>query len=222
MREKQLFGSYYVVMFFLLFLFILSTLLDDNNRNMLLKEDGPIEIISACLHFFCFLLVVMKGGGAFFKAYPYFTILPLIFGCRELDLDNKFTTTGILKITFFTRHDIPLHEKAIGFVVIFSIAVLVAMMVKKHFWPLVTELEKRSAIGVGVIMTIFIIIASNTLDGLGRKTKSLGWQLHPLILKYSSVAEEIVELGIPILMILMFSYYFSAKSRPAKAQAFSS
>lgn len=222
MSEKQLMVSYYIVMILLFLLFISSTALDDTTRNMLLKEEGPVEIVSAALHFICFFVIVLRGGAAFFKKYPYFTILPLLFGFRELDFDNKFTTTGILKIKFFTRPDVPLYEKTIGFVVIFSIVVLVSMMIKKHFWPLVAELKKRSAIGVGVIMTIFIIIASNTLDGLGRKTKSLGWELHPLILKYSSVAEEIVELGIPILMILMFSYYFSAKSRHAKAQAFSS
>lgn len=216
MSEKQLMVSYYIVMIFLFLLFISSTTLDDHTRNMMLKEEGPIEIVSASLHFICFTLVAIKGGVVFFKRYPYFTLFPLLFGFRELDFDNKFTTTGILKIKFFTRPDVPLYEKAIGFMVIFSIVVLVAMMIKKHFWPLVTELKKRSAIGVGVIMTIFIIIASNTLDGLGRKTKSMGLELHPLILKYSSVAEEIVELGIPILMILMFSYYFSIKSNNLK------
>lgn len=222
MSEKQLMVSYYIVMIFLFLLFISSTTLDDTTRNMLLKEEGPIEIVSAALHFICFFVIALKGGSAFFKKFPYFNILPLLFGFRELDFDNKFTTTGILKIKFFTRSDVPLYEKAIGFVVIFSVVVLVAMMIKKHFWPLVTELKKRSPIGIGVIMTIVIIIASNTLDGLGRKTKSLGWELHPLILKYSSVAEEIVELGIPILMILMFSYYFRAKSRNVKAPTFSS
>ena len=216
MSEKQLMVSYYIVMTFLFLLFISSTILDDSTRNMLLKEKGPIEIVSASLHFICFFLVVIKGGIAFFKAYPYFTILPLLFGFRELDFDVKFTTTGILKIKFFTRSDIPLYEKAIGFIIILSVVMLVLMMIKNHFRPLLTELKKRSVIAIGVVMTIFIIIASNTLDGLGRKTKSMGLELHPLILKYSSVAEEIVELGIPILMILMFSYYFSVKSKDLK------
>lgn len=221
MSEKQLMISYYIVMIFLFLLFIFSTTLDDTTRNVMLKEEGPIEIVSAALHFICFFVVVLKGGIVFLKKYPYFTLIPLIFGFRELDFDNKFTTTGFLKIKFFTRPDIPLYEKAFGFAVISFFVILVIMMIKNHFWLLLTELKKRSAIGIGVVMTIAIIIASNTLDGLGRKTKSMGLELHPLILKYSSVAEEIVELGIPILMILMFSYYFRAKSRNVKTPTLS-
>lgn len=222
MSEKQLMVSYYVLMAFLLLIFIFSTLIDDNSRKVLLMEKGPIEIISASLHFICFFLVIIKGGIAFSKVYPYFSTLPLLFGFRELDFDVKFTTTGILKIRFFTRSDVPLYEKVIGFIIILSVVMLVLMMIKKQFKPFMEELKKRSAIGIGAFLTIAIIIGSNLLDGLGRKTKSMGLELHPLILKYSSVAEEIIELGIPILMILMFSYYFSASSRQAKTHDFSS
>lgn len=208
MTEKQLMTSYYVTMAVLILFFAFCTTLDDATRHMLLKEGGPVEVPSAILHFVCFALVAFKGGYPYFRKYPYFTIMPLVFGMRELDFDKRFTTTGLFKSRFYLRPDVPLHEKIIGAIIILTIAVLVVMMLRRHAKVFFIGLRNRSVIAIGAALTIFLAVSFKTLDGLERKCRGLGLQLNEIVACYSSPAEEILELGIPIIMILTFIHYF--------------
>lgn len=215
MNEKRLLGSFCATMALLLLFFALCTTLDEPTRKLLLKEGGPVEVPSAILHFVCFALVAIRGGTSFFRRYPYFTLMPLLFGMRELDFDKRFTTTGIFKSRFYLRPDVPLPEKVIGAMVILAIATLLLMMLRNHAREFFIELGNRSVIAIGAALTIFLAVASKSLDGLERKFRGLGLQLNQVVATYSSPLEEILELGIPIIMILTFSYYFSRQRDPA-------
>lgn len=218
MNETWLRMSYYVTMALLLLLFVLCTMLDQAAMKALLKEGGPVEVPSAILHFVCFALVALRGGTPFFRKYPYFTIMPLLFGMRELDFDKRFTTTGLFKSRFYLRPDVPLHEKMIGAVIILTIAVLVVMMLRRHAKDFFIGLRNRSVIAMGAALTIFLAASSKSLDGLERKCRGLGFQLNQVVATYSSPLEEILELGIPIIMILTFSYYFRQQRISAASQ----
>jgi hypothetical protein len=202
----------------LLLFFALCTTLDEATRKMLLREGGPIELPSAILHFACFALVVVKGGGSFFRKYPYFTLMPMLFGMRELDFDKRFTTTGIFKSRFYLRPDVPLHEKLIGAMVILTIAVLVVMMLRNHAREFVIQLRNRSVTATGAAITLALCVSSKTLDGLERKCRGLGFQLNEVVAAFSSPAEEILELGIPVIMILAFSHYFNQQRQSSASQ----
>lgn len=218
MNEKRLMMSYYATMALLLLFFAFCTTLDETTRKLLLKEGGPVEVPSAILHFVCFALVAVRGGTSFFRRYPYFTLMPLIFGMRELDFDKRFTTTGIFKSRFYLRPDVPLHEKIIGALVILAISTLVLMMLRDHARDFFTALKNRSVIAVGAALTIFLAVGSKSLDGLERKCRGLGFQLNQVVATYSSPLEEILELGIPIIMILTFSYDFRQQRISAASQ----
>ena len=209
LHDNRLFKSMVVLIFLLLVLFAFSTTLGDTTRKALLSEDGPVEIASAVLYFVCCAYVLLKGGFGFFQRFPYLVVIPMLFGMRELDFDKRFTTIGVLKSKFYVSPLVPLHTKllvvALGLVVI----ALILLMLKRHFADFWDGVRNRTAFGWGMLLVLAMLVVSKSLDGLERKCTSLGVAVSPLIAKYSSVAEEIIELGIPVMMLLLFSHYFN-------------
>ena len=208
-EEKNILYCFLVVLISLLLLFVFSTTLDDATRKALLSEDGPVEIASAVLYFVCCAYVLLKGGFAFFQRFPYLVVIPMLFGMRELDFDKRFTAIGVLKSKFYVSPLVPLHTKllviALGLVVI----AMILLMLKRHFAVFWDGVRNRTAFGWGMLLVLVMLVVSKSLDGLERKCTSLGVAVSPLIAKYSSVAEEIIELGIPVMMLLLFSHYFN-------------
>lgn len=209
MAERNLLRAYGVCLVGLVILFVFSTTLNDDSRKLLLKEGGPVEVASAVLYLVCVAYALFKGGVVYFKKYPYFVTIPLVFALRELDFGKRFTTVGLLKSKFVFSPLVPLHEKLIGIPILVLIALMLVLMFKNHLREFWAEFRKGSAVGIGMALMIGLIVVSKSLDGLERKCNSLGLAISPLIAKYSSVAEEILELGIPVIMLLLFSHYFN-------------
>jgi hypothetical protein len=216
LKDKKYFTCMRVTLILLLLLFACSTILDDTSRKQLLKEGGPVEVASAVLYLVCVAYALLKGGFVFFKERPYFIVIPLVFALRELDFDKRFTTVGLLKSKFVFSPLVPLHEKLIGIPILALIALMLMLMLmlmlKRHLRECWDELKKGSVAGVGVALVISLIVVSKTFDGLERKCTSFGLTVSPLIAKYSSVVEEILELGIPVIMLLLFNHYFSHRN----------
>lgn len=216
--EKYVFISGGIVFFVLMLLFLFSTTLDNATRKALLSEDGPVEIASAALYFVCCAYLLLKGGLAFFKRYPYFVVIPLLFGMRELDFDKRFTTIGVLKSKFYVSPLEPWHTKLIVIMLGLAVIMLIVMMIKKHLKALWESVRSGGDMGIGVVLVLAMLVVSKSLDGLERKCTSIGLSVSPLIAKYSSVVEEIIELGIPVIMLVLFSHYFSQQEQADSQQ----
>lgn len=212
-EQKQLLYAYVTVMFVLLALFTVSTVLDDAARKALLSEDGPVEIVSAALYFVCVGYVLLKGGLAFLRRWPYFVVIPLLFGMRELDFDKRFTTIGVLKSKFYVSPLEPLQTKLIVIALGLAVIYLVVLMMRNHLKDFWVSLRTGSPFGYGVALVLAMLVVSKSLDGLERKCNSIGLAVAPLLAKYSSVAEEIIELGIPVIMLLLFAHYFKSSNQ---------
>jgi len=217
-EQKPLLYAYFALLFALLVLFAVSTVLDDAARKALLSEDGPVEIASAALYFVCCGYALIRGGGAFLKKYPYFIVIPLLFGMRELDFDKRFTTIGVLKSKFYVSPLEPLQTKLIVIALGLAVIVLMVMMVKNHLKALWESLRSGGALGWGVVLVLTMLVVSKSLDGLERKCIAIGLSVPPLLAKYSSVAEEVIELGIPVIMLLLFRHYFSMRGQSASQE----
>lgn len=216
--QKPLLFAYIALLFALLVLFAVSTVLDEAALKSLLSEDGPVEIASAALYFVCAGYVLLKGGLAFLRRWPYFVVIPLLFGMRELDFDKRFTTIGVLKSKFYVSPLEPWHTKLIVIALGLAVIVLMVMMVKTHLKGLWESVRSGGALGWGVVLVLTMLVVSKSLDGLERKCLSIGLSVAPLLAKYSSVAEEIIELGIPVMMLLLFSHYFSQMEQSTSQQ----
>lgn len=217
-KDQRFWQLYLLVLIALVVLFALSTILDDSTRKAFLSEDGPVEIASAVLYFVCCAYLLLKGGLAFFKHYPYFVVIPLLFGMRELDFDKRFTTIGVLKSKFYVSPLEPWHTKLIVIMLGLAVIVLIVMMIKKHLKALWESVRSGGDMGIGVVLVLAMLVVSKSLDGLERKCIAIGLSVPPLIAKYSSVAEEIIELGIPVIMLLLFRHYFSQRAQSASQE----
>jgi hypothetical protein len=204
-EEKTL---YVAAMVFLLLLFVVMITIDEDSRELLVMEGGSVETLTAVLYFVCFGFIMTQGGLAFLKKHYYLASVSILFGLRELDFDDRFTTGTILSSSFYIREHIPFHEKIIGGIVILLCLAIGFLIVRNHLTDFLSEIKKRSPRSLGVMLTMALIVTSQTLDGLGRKLKPIGLKLTPPIASYSTALEEILELGVPMLLTIMFTCHF--------------
>lgn len=221
MSNCKYFLAYGTTIALILAVFLVALLLEEPSRESFLREGGPVEMASALIYFFCFGLVAAWGRLFFFEAYPYFALVPLLFGLRELDIDKAFTTTGIFKIRFFTSAEVPFYEKIFGFLLITALLYMIYALIRHQTKNYLGELRKRTPLAIGASLVAGLTIVSKTLDGLGRKLESVGINVSESVNNHSSELEEILELGIPIAMIITFVYYFRerATERQLKGEA---
>jgi hypothetical protein len=192
----------------LLLLFLLYIFLDENNRNLFLKEGGLIESATNLGYFFCVALIVYQGRFAYIKRYYYIFLLIIFFMLRELDFDTRFTTTGIFKIRFFTSTTVPLLEKIVGVMLMLLLIYIIVTIIHRHLKVFLLNLKKQDTISIGVLMTCVFLAVSAFCDGLDRKLKGLGIAISHQTSLQATAVEEIVELGIPIIIFFTLSAYF--------------
>lgn len=216
MKTKHVLWAYGGVLAFLFLFFVHVVAMDPESERMLLKENGPVELLSALLHFACFGLFLVEGRLAFFKRHYYLVLLPLLFGLRELDFHKRFTTMDLFKSRFYMSPAVPFQEKMIGVVVLLGILFLVFMLCKNHIVRWGAGLRARDTVAWGVLLTIALMGGSKTLDGLQRKMASMGWQLSDTLARHSTSLEEILELGLPLMMIVTVLTHFHLRRETAR------
>jgi len=176
---------------------------------MLIREGGIIESLSALGYFVCVAAMFAKGGADFAKRYHYLIMLITLFGLRELDFDKRFTTMGILKSRFYTSDVVPLGEKLIGLMVILILLYVVYRIIKDHTASFVDGVKNRVPQHLGVLSAIGLLVFSKSIDGLDRKLGDVGITVDPTVATYFGTVEEVLELGIPVLIFIAFALYLS-------------
>lgn len=192
----------------LLFLLITSLFLEGNNRDILLKEGGVVESLSVSGYFLCAAFIVFKGKLNYLKQYFYLFLLIIFFMLRELDFDKRFTTMGILKSKFYISNNVPLVEKIVGAMVILLLLYVVFSILYRHSKDFFYGLKKHSVISFGALIVAIFLVVSKSLDGAARKLSEVGVDIGERASMHASAVEEILELGIPIVLLLTFSAYF--------------
>ncbi len=210
MEEKRLYAYSMIIV---LLLFVVISTFDDYTTGLFVSEGGLVESLTVILYFSCFAYLVMQGKLAYVKKYYYLASVPVIFGLRELDFHSRFTTESILRGSFYIRGHIPFYEKIMGVIIILVGAAIVFLIIRNHRTDFLLELKKGSARPVGVLLVIVSIITSLTLDGLGRKVAWMGIKLDTGISRYCEILEETSELGISIILMIMFICYFRREAQ---------
>jgi len=188
---------------------LLSFSLKIEDRGFWLSEGGIVETMSALGYFLCALLILYFGRWTYLKKYHYFFLIVNLFGMRELDFDKRFTTMGILKSKFYVSDNVPITEKTIGLMVVALLVYIVVSIIKNHGKTFFYNMDLSSPVDVGVILVFISLIAAKTMDGIGRKLSDFGLTINEQAMIHFETLEEVLELGIPMMLISTFYIYFS-------------
>ncbi len=177
-----------------------------------IDEGGVVENATVLGYVLCVVYIIIKGGLDYIKKYPYFVLIPILFALRELDFDKRFTTMGILKLKFYFSDKVPLNEKIVGLLVIALLAYVVISIIKNHLKDFLINLKQGSPVAIGALLIFLAAGISKSVDGIGRKLSSLGINISENFSNIALVVEEILELGIPILLLATYYVYFSMQN----------
>lgn len=215
MKKQPLKNSYPLIftVFTIVILLTLSFIYKIYEYPFWIDEGGVIETLSVLGYFLCTLLILSKGGWTYIKKYNYFFILIILFGLRELDFDKRFTTIGMLKIKFYFSDNVPITEKLIGILVIVIISYIIVSIIKNHLKAFFYKVSQAYPVHVGALLTFFVVLFSKSIDGIGRKLGDIGFFIKEQTSITFLVIEEVLELGIPLLIISTYFIYFSIEKK---------
>lgn len=195
--------------------FVGTELLEESTRTFLVSENGPIETASAIGYFAVLLIMLVQGGWGYLKSHAYIFTLVAALGLRELDFDKRFTKMGILKSKFYVSPEVPSTEKIIGFLVIIILLYCIILLLRRHLRSFLAGCLKE-VVPMSAGIALLFIILSKSIDGLSRKLGSLGINISHRISASSESIEEIVELGIPLMLLVSAIAFFNSTKRSNK------
>jgi len=163
----------------------------------LMSEDGPIEILSAAGYVVCIALM--------FRLRHLVSILPFVvtllaMGLRELDMDKRPFTEGLLKSRQYIGDTVGPVERIVSLVILLGIIAAVVTLIYRHGRTFLAALKRANGAALCVAGAIGLVVVSKSLDGLGRKLEPLGITITEAQNTYAGMIEETLELGIPLML----------------------
>lgn len=196
-------------------LIIAAEAMDPDRTRWLLSEGGLVESVSAAGYFACALVFGLRSRGDWpAKGWYVFAIL-LIFGLRELDFHSRFTTMGIFKSRFYVSPQVPYIEKGIGAVVLLTLLGAMMILVRRHFRSFLNGIRHLAPAATSLLLAMVLLFFTKSIDGLPRKLSDLGISSTEAIGHLFTAIEEVLEMGIPFLMLLAIWAHYSEGGRPA-------
>ena len=173
-------------------------------------ESGPIQVFSAAAYLMAVVALARETNGSFMWKHLYFAVIPIAMCFRELDFHNHFTTMSITRSTFFISPRVPLIEKA-GAVLVYGVLVWCGVMLLRHAREFLSDLRAFRAYAVSLVLAGGFAVVSKAVDGIGRKLAPFGLEITPVVEGAFIVAEEVMELGIPVFFLVAVFAFFPAR-----------
>ena len=176
--------------------------LDPVQRKAMVRENGPIEHLSWVGYGVAMLLFLLRFGVRSLHSHWYIYAILTGMLLRELDAHKVFTSMGIFKSKFFLSPEVPHVEKLGAGLVIAFILWALYILVTRHLAGFLRDLAQLRASAVAVFLAAgFTGTAKLMLDGIGRKASWFGITLGPDQMQAFEAVEEVLELGIPVMLI---------------------
>jgi hypothetical protein len=169
---------------------------------LILTERGPIESLSALLHFGAMALALVwrrRAPGLL----GLLAICAFLMGGRELDWHKAFTTHGIFSTKLYFYDTVPLAEKVIAGAFVVVLLTLLVMMAARSRHDLRRLVAERSPAIWGLATLVAILPVIKLIDGLPRMVREAGGALDAGVVKALLSVEEIGEMALPLLMMLL-------------------
>ncbi len=191
---------YAICLVFLGGVFVYVQSLEPAAAKQMMQESGWVERLSAIGYAVDMILfaVVLRGV----KNYAWFLLMLLGMMARELDFHNAFTSQTTTSTRFYISPDVPAVEKILA-VAVFGLLLYALIRVCITYLPVfAADLKKGCAVAVGVFLGVSLAAISKLIDGLGRKMAGFGIEITEQTSRTAGFAEEIMELGIPIMFAI--------------------
>lgn len=185
---------------YVVFLLLIPVTLSPGSARWMISEEGPIEILSIV----AWLVLGAQFALSSFRAsirWPM-TLLFLGFGAREADLHKAFTTTGMLKLTYYTRSAAPMGEKLIAGTVALIFIGLLLYGAYQFFRFLLSQSNWKTNTGRWVLLAGFLFFISKVMDRAPNVLREEhGVYLAHWVGIYCGTLEEGLELLVPVMLI---------------------
>ena len=198
----------YVITALLLIAFLVI-LLDITGAERLSREDNFIENLTVILYFsgIVYLLFIASGDWKF-RYYSAFVIL--LFVLRELDMHSRLTSIRINNLSYYVEPAIPLVERvAVGAALLICVYALIRYMLN-YGRRLASGLRSGYGYSLTTAAALLVMLIAKLLDSAPRILReNFSIILSSEVKTPMRVIEEILELGIPLLILLARLQYWS-------------
>jgi hypothetical protein len=117
---------------------------------------------------------------------------------------------GVLKKEFYLEQTVPFTEKLAGLTVIAVLLFFVFKIIRNHGREFLGKIKIVSEMA-GIKLLLFMLVFAKMLDGSGRKFFPENTDFYQFVIRKFTAAEELTELGIPMVMLVLFVCYFIGK-----------
>lgn len=178
----------------------------------LTREGGALELASAGFYFVAIATLVVRSGrpGLWQSA-----VILAAMGLRELDADKRFTSEGILSTKIFV-YDTPLWEKIVAAAVLGLLIFAIVTLLAKSWTALRAGLRSGERWTLYLAGAAVLTVVSKSIDGLARKLAPYDISISEGTSATTGRIEEVLELGIPILLIMAI-LETARRSRPSRS-----
>lgn len=137
-----------------------------------------------------------------------------LFTLRELDFDKRLRIIEVFDGRFYVGYSLPFTARILALVSLGFVVYIVTFTLYSHSKSFLIGLKQGSSISQGVLIVIVLLFLSNFIDGLMRKLNIFGVIISDATFVYFNAIEEVLELGISIIIFIIIDAYF----RHIKAQ----
>lgn len=161
------------------------------------EEGGPIEMVSAILFFVAAAILAPTLR----KTWPFFLLL-VAFGLRELDMDKRPFTLGLLKSRQYLSDAVPVLEKAISVVLLLGLVAIGVIVIARGARPALRGLRTGNDIAWNCLLALCLGVTAKAVDGFGRKLEGVGLFPSASAEHGAVLYEETAELGMATALCL--------------------
>lgn len=157
------------------------------------------------------MLLASRHGG--WRGRWHLVALLVMLALREMDFDKAILSEGVLQLRLYSG-DAPLAEKLIGAgIVAFAVWLMVRLL--RHDLPSWLR-GVRSGRPIPLILLAggIAVVVAKSLDGLARKLQPFGVTLTPETERILVAAEESLELGFALALLVAVLLWWQRDARP--------
>ena len=191
---------------------ILAIVLDSATADLLSREGHLIENLTVILYLGVIIyLFFVAAGNRKFRYHSAFVVL--LFVLRELDMHRKLVSGSILNFSYYLQPEISLAERlAVGIVVLACAYVLIRYIT--YGKGLASGLHNRYGYALTIVAALLIMLITKLLDSAPRILReNFAITISSEVKMPMRVLEEILELGIPLLILLACLQYWTFTRR---------